>query len=418
MVGGSLSDSLYLRLPARSSGVTPGHHTLMAIALSIRGRPLHTEITSLNELPAQFVQASEVVLLVSASDVTLLRVAIPPLSSSRLQAALPAIIEDRVLGDTAECIVAAALEGDQHRLIAVCDRDWLQSWITVIRQLGARRIRAFPISLCLPLHGDVVSAALLHYADHYELALRLSTEEGVGLSFEIENDSELAVVVTRIVSFLAPERQVSLSVPRAHYERFAQWLESQQLSMTTLVDEQWTEWIAVSHQAPIDLMTAIDDYNPYTIDWRIWRYPVLLVTIFAIFNIIAINTDWWRLRREGLQIRDELTAVFQRSFPNDQIILDPLAQMQQKVTTARRASGQPGASDYLVLSAALGEAWRESGNDLRGIAALEYRDSALSIKLRQDTKLSLGALQGPLMARQLKLTPVPTDPLRFIVGRP
>jgi general secretion pathway protein L len=371
----------------------------------------------LGELVSQFIQVPEVVLLISASDVTLVRLAVPPLSSTRLQAALPSLIEDQVLGDTSDYIIAAGPEADGHRLVAVCDRVWLQSWVDTLRQLGARRVRVLPMSLCLPLIDGVVSAALIQQGDRYELALRLSTDEGLGLSIAVENDSELPGTVTQMLSQLVPAQMVSLSVPTAQQQQFMHWLEFRQSSNISLVDEQWAEWIAASHQVPVDLMSAIDDEQPSTIDWTGWRYPILMAMMFVLFNIVAVNADWLRLRHEGLQVRDDITEIFRRSFPNDQVILDPLAQMKQKIAISRQTSGQLSPSDYLVLSAALGEAWRESGHDVRSIAALEYRDGALSVKLKPDTKLSLEALQGPLVVRQLKMTPSPTDPQLFLVGR-
>jgi general secretion pathway protein L len=363
------------------------------------------------------MQVHEVILLLSASDVTLSRIAIPPLPSSHLQAALPSLVEDQVLGDATDCIIAIGSESDSHRLVAVCDRIWLQSWIDVVRQLGARKVRVLPMSLCLPFTAGIVSAALLQHANRYELALRLSPDQGFGLSIDIDNDSELPGTVTHTLSYLVPERIVSLSVPAAQLQQFMQWLQVQHSSNITLLEEQWTEWIAASHQVPVDLMSAVDDEQPLTIDWTGCRYPILMAIMFVLFNIVAINADWWRLRHEGLQVRDDITEIFRRSFPNDQVILDPLAQMKQKMAMARQASGQLSPSDYLVLSAELGEAWRESGQDVRGIAVLEYRDGTLSIKLKQETKLSLEALRGPLAGRQLKITPAPTDPQLFLVGR-
>jgi len=68
-----------------------------------------------------------------------------------------------------------------------------------------------------------------------------------------------------------------------------------------------------------------------------------------------------------------------------------------------------------VLSAALGEAWREAGNDLRAIAALDYRDGTLNVKLKQGVQVSLEALRNPLATHQLQLTPSPADPLLWQV---
>ncbi len=101
------NDTLYLRLPART-GATNGNNAAnasnainatnaihvgdstgkqgtsaiqtipLALALAMRGRPLRTATASLSELAPQVTQVSEVVLLLAASDVTLLHIAVPP----------------------------------------------------------------------------------------------------------------------------------------------------------------------------------------------------------------------------------------------------------------------------------------------------------------------------------------------------
>jgi general secretion pathway protein L len=162
-------------------------------------------------------------------------------------------------------------------------------------------------------------------------------------------------------------------------------------------------------------MTADGGHQRSAVSLREWRWPITLAGMLLLVNIVALNADWWRLRSEGLQLRDEIANIYQRSFPNDKVVLDPLAQMKQKLALSRQASGQLSNSDYVVLSAALGEAWREAGNDLRAVTTLDYADGRLSIKLKQGVQISLEALRNPLANRQLQLTPSPADPLLFHV---
>jgi general secretion pathway protein L len=178
-----------------------------------------------------------------------------------------------------------------------------------------------------------------------------------------------------------------------------------------LTEQSWAEWIDTSARVPLDLMTAISSYQPSNIDWRPWRWPIALTAALALFNIVSLNADWWRLRSEGLRVRDDIMGIYQRSFPNDKVVLDPLAQMKQKIATSRSASGQLNTSDFIVLSATLGEVWREAGHDLRTIAVLEYRDGTLSIKLKQGVQIYPEKLRRLLTARQMQLTPSPADPL-------
>ena len=429
------NDTLYLRLPARTgpSNATDTTNTIhvgdpagtqgtsaiqtipLALALAIRGRPLRTATASLSELAPQVTQVSQVVLLLAASDVTLLRIAVPPLSATRLRAALPSLIEEFVIGDTAECAIAAGAEADGQRLIAVCDRDWLKNWIDALRQSGARRIHVLPISLCLPSPNSHLSAALFQYAHRYELALRLSDHEGIGLAVDVDDEIQLPNAVARLIVTLAGNHPVSLSVPAAQVALFEKWIDEEQLSQITLTEQQWSDWIAASAKVSVDLISAFEGNQRAAFPWREWRWPIALAAAASLVNIAAINADWWRLRSEGQQLRDEITDIYRRSFPNETVVLDPLAQIKQKIAASRQASGQLNTSDFAVLAAALGEVWREAGNDLRAIDALDYRDGTLTIKLKKTAQVSLAAMRSLLATRELQLTPSPTDTLLWQV---
>ena len=429
------NDTLYLRLPARTapSNATDATNAIhvgdpagtqgtsaiqtipLALALAIRGRPLRTATASLSELAPQVTQVSQVVLLLAASDVTLLRIAVPPLSATRLRAALPSLIEEFVIGDTAECAIAAGAEADGQRLIAVCDRAWLKNWIDALRQSGARRIHVLPISLCLPSPNSHLSAALFQYAHRYELALRLSDHEGIGLAVDVDDEIQLPNAVARLIVTLAGNHPVSLSVPAAQVALFEKWIDEEQLSQITLTEQQWSDWIAASAKVSVDLISAFEGNQRAAFPWREWRWPIALAAAASLVNIAAINADWWRLRSEGQQLRDEITDIYRRSFPNETVVLDPLAQIKQKIAASRQASGQLNTSDFVVLAAALGEVWREAGNDLRAIDALDYRDGTLTIKLKKTAQVSLAAMRSLLATRELQLTPSPTDPLLWQV---
>jgi general secretion pathway protein L len=429
------NDTLYLRLPGRTgqSNATDATNAIhvgdpagaqgtsaiqtipLALALAMRGRPLRTATASLSELAPQVTQVSQVVLLLAASDVTLLRIAVPPLSATRLRAALPSLIEEFVIGDTAECAIAAGAEADGQRLIAVCDRAWLKNWIDALRQSGARRIHVLPISLCLPSPNSHLSAALFQYAHRYELALRLSDHEGIGLAVDVDDEIQLPNAVARLIVTLAGNHPVSLSLPAAQVALFEKWIDVEQLSQITLTEQQWSDWIAASAKVSVDLISAFEGNQRAAFPWREWRWPIALAAAASLVNIAAINADWWRLRSEGQQLRDEITDIYRRSFPNETVVLDPLAQIKQKIAASRQASGQLNTSDFVVLAAALGEVWREAGNDLRAIDALDYRDGTLTIKLKKAAQVSLAAMRSPLATRELQLTPSPTDPLLWQV---
>ena len=403
--------TLYLRLPQRTTHVPAEPLQLpLAFAWTLRGRLQRADTAAPTTLAPLVAQAARVVLLLAASDVTLLRLAVPPLPAARLQAALPSLVEDRVIGDPEDCVIAAGPEVDGQRTIAIVDRAWLQRWLEALRQLGARRIAALPMSLCLPLPAGRASAALLDLPGAPELAVRTSEHEGLGLPVAADDQAALVEAVPGLLATLAGARAVQLSVPPALASLFQAWAAGHPDSGIELVDEDWRAWIAGAGEAGVDLAAGVAVPAGERFDWHRWRWPLRLGIACLLLNIVALNADWWRLRSEGRALEGEMAAIYRRAFPGEPLAQEPLAQMRQKVAAARQAAGEFAAGDFLVLSAALGEAWTEAGNDPRAIAALEYRDGTLTVRLRPGAQVSLEAMGTALAARRLAATPSPADP--------
>ncbi len=402
--------TLYLRLPARDAAAQSALHSSLPFAWSVRGRLLRVASATLAELAPQLADAQRVVLLLAASDVTLMRVPVPPLPASRLSAALPALVEDHVIGDPADCAIAAGPDVDGRRVIAVTDRAWLQAWVTALRQHGARRVAALPMQLCLPLPTEHVAAALLPSSAGFELALRYSADEGIGLPVVADEEGALPDAVASLLATLAPARAVQLSVPALYADSFRVWLAEHPDSGIVVVEENWAAWIEGASQVDIDLVAGVAGSTETRVDWRRWRWPVVLGAACVLLNVIALNADWWRLRSEGMRLNDDMTALYRRSFPDDKVVLEPLAQMKQKVAASRQAAGEFAAGDFIALASALGEAWAEAGNDQRAIASIDYRDGSLALKLKQGAQVSLDAMRSALASRHLQATPSPADP--------
>jgi general secretion pathway protein L len=409
--------TLYLLLPPRTvvqrtppATVADLSQWPLLYAWTLRTRLQRTDRATLAGLAPLAAQAARVVLLLAASDVTLLRMAVPPLPAARLQAALPALVEDRVIGDPEDCAIAAGPELDGRRTIAITDRAWLQQWLTALRQAGAARITALPMQLCLPLPAGQASAALLDLSGPLELVLRTSADEGLGLPVDADSPAALIDAVQSALTTLAGARAVQMSVTPAHAALFHAWLHEHPDSGITLVDESWEHWVDGANQVGVDLAASVALRNDEQPDWRRWRWPLRLALACVLLNVVALNADWWRLRSEGQAVEDDIAASYRRVFPAEPPPVQPLAQMRQKVAAMRQAAGEFAAGDFLTLSATLGEAWNEAGNDKRAIAGLDYRDATLTVRLRPGAQISLEAMAVPLAARRLSVTPSPADP--------
>ena len=121
-------------------------------------------------------------------------------------------------------------------------------------------------------------------------------------------------------------------------------------------------------------------------------------------NLIGLNLDWLRLRREADTVRQSMTQTFRSAYPRETAILDPVLQMRQNIARARANSGQVGPDEFTYLAAAFGEAARSTGRP-PGIASIEFRERALSVKVKPepvDPGLT-GQLRTALAGRHLSL---------------
>lgn len=393
--------TLYISYPARAAANDAGAAQSCAFALVGDGGNVAQQGNgALSKLADLVAAARKVVLLLAAADVTLLRVAVPPLSGARLKAALPNLVEEQILGDPAECVLAIgpAQPGVAERTVAVVQRAWLEVLVRALVAQGARSISALPGQLCLPLAPGGVSAALLHDEAGLELTLRAAQYEGMGLTLPAQPDSAL-----HTLRALAGEAPITLYVApaqRAQYEAPAGAIPG-----IVLEEDNWVHRIAAAQAVQLDLASGLGAASGARArEWRRWRWPLRLALLAVVVNIVGLNVEWLRMKREADAVRQSMTQIFRAAYPNEKVILDPAAQMRKNIARAKAASGEMAGDEFTALAAALGEALQAlPRRDV--VASLEYRERTLTVRLKPDS-VDAGALaqvQAQLAPRKLAL---------------
>ena len=326
-------------------------------------------------------------MLFRSSDVTLLSVQAPPLAGVRLRAALPALVEEHILGDPLDCVlVAGPAQPDGRRPVAVVQQAWLEPLVRALLALGARQIAAIPEQLCLPLHPGSVSAAV----GNGELILRQSQYDGLGLA--LDGSPVMALQTARALSGDAP---LVLYVEREQLGEYNA-LVAEAGPGITLESDDWAHWIAGARGSSgpvLDLVPGLGTAGVAQRDWRRWRWPVRLALVAVAVNLIGLNVEWLGLKREADAVRLQMSQTFRSVYPN-QPAIDPVAQMRQNIDRAKAGSGQVAANEFNWMAAAFGEALRTLGA-APAIASIEYRERALTVRVKPEST-------NPGMADQLR----------------
>jgi general secretion pathway protein L len=375
--------TLFIRHPARAEGDSG----LARFALvADGGNVVQQGEGALRGFADLVASARRVVLLLAAPDVTLLQLKMPPLSGARLKSALPGLVEEHVLGDPADCVlVPAPLAGaDGQRTVAVVQRAFLEPLVKSLLAMGARSVAAVPAQLCLPLQPGNASAAI-HKG---EITLRHGQYAGMGLA--IDGGPEVALQTARA---LAGDVPLTVYVAPAQLGEY-QALLQEAAPAVTLEQDQWEHWIAGSRSTVLDLVPGLGSAGAKVRDWQRWRWPLRLAVLTVVVHLVGLNMEWMRLKREVKTVRESMTQIFRAAYPKETVILDAPLQMKKNIALAKSAGGAVGPDEFLYLAAALGEAGRALPNP-PVVAALEFRERALTVKFKPDTI-------DPAMTEQLK----------------
>jgi general secretion pathway protein L len=410
--------TLYLRLPSKAAFDSSAQEApACSYALASGAGLLEQEgVTSLPQASALVARAQRVVLLVAASDVTMLRVHLPPMSAARQRAALPNLVEDQLITDPAECIVIGGGLEDGLRTVAVVQRAWLELLVRTVLGSGMARIAALPSQMCVPAHAAQVEAVVFEDDAGSEVTLRLGSQEGMGLAIMPEHLSRAATEAVDAVLAMASGRPVLLRVPPDRVPAFMQAADALGAAeQLTVQADSWQQWISGAATAGVDLALGLGASARPRLNWKPWRPAMVLALLLLLVNVVPLNIEWMRLKREHDGLRASMTQIYKSAFPNETVIVDPLAQTRQKVTAGRRNAGQGAPDDFNAMAAAFGEAWAAAAprgpNGLQPtLAGMEYRERTLVVRLKPEAQAPFDAVGAALARRNLALTAAPEQP--------
>jgi len=392
--------TLFIRYPAKAS-IDNGAAQSCAYALvGDAGNLLQQGASALGSLADLVGAARRVVLLLAAADVTLLQAKAPPLSPARLKEALPGLVEEQVLGDPADCVLAAGPADTQGvRTVAVAQRAWLERLAQALLAQGAHSIALLPAQLCLPYQPGTVTAALAVSDAGYELAMRAAQSAGCGMTLPAQPQAAL-----QTLRVLAGSDPVTLYLPANLLSDFAVLQAgADSVHGITVLEDQWVHWIAAARAGALDLAPALGSTGNAARQWQRWRWPLRIGALAILVNVIGLNVEWLGLRRDAESLRQSMLQTFKAAYPNEPAIY-PLEQMRKNIALAKADGGEAAADEFSAISAALGDALAVlPRKDI--IATLEYRERALFLKVKPNMVdgAALAQLRAALAARQLDL---------------
>lgn len=375
-------------LPPRSVGerAFATEARLLVIRTSGAAGDARYERCSLDALP----KVKSVSLVFDARDVTVLAPTVPALSAAKLARALPNIVEDSLLQDVGACAFAAGpTRPDGTRLVAVVDRGWLEFTVGAFERRGMWVTGAWPAQLVLPIAPAGWSIGCLQHG----LAVRTGPCDGFGWAASDDADFRTEA----LAAAMQAARQIGSSGQEVQaYVEDASWKPSLERACQRESVSLRIAGLPVPTSAPVDLLDGRAGNAGQrwlaNVDWRAWRVPAALAAACVVAALAGLNVHWMQLAQQRSQLKASMDRQFRQTFPNAQVVVDPLLQMQRQVSTLRARAGQSGPDDFLPLLARFAQALGPRGVD--ALAGVEYREGQIRVRFQPSFVESSAAREG------------------------
>lgn len=401
-----MASTLFIQVPPRSvADETPDWREQafpFCLASSERRLQQHGR-QNLHDLKALASSASQVTLLLAASDVSIFAIDVPPMAPQKLKAALPNMLEEQVLTDPSELYFATAEIGDGRVAAATVEKTWMEELYLAVQVLEPRKLAAFPISLGLPLVQDKVSVlmeAAWPQMDGVSLSWKLAPLNVSGLTLHGASTADDVRSALQSLDLFFRAKAVDLAVDAQLQAVVESELEANHTSLIIgqVHHADWMRKISSDYPSSLNLCADLVQENAAGFDWMKWRWSIGLLSSIVLVSLFGLNWEWYRLKSEANALGASLSASYRTLFPNEAGLRDPILQLQQKINQSKKLAGQSTEEDFLVLSGQLAQAWQTAFPQQLGtvLESMEYREKALFVKPKNPAEVQIETLRSSL----------------------
>lgn len=317
---------------------------------------------TLGAMPA----AAHLEIVLPAYSVRVVPLRVPAAKPMLVRRALPALIEDLVIGDASDChaVVLPGLRDDGLRDVAIVDRRWMQLAQRIARVRRPKKAVVISEAWLVPTAMRNAFIALdgdRGFVRHRDGVLPLTVEHDASMP------GELRLIRPALGDGPVPIAGVSTEQARA-------WADALGLALQPV---PWRWWNAPTVDAAWSLLTDTFARGTATgaTDWRAWRVPIGLAGACALAAVVGLNLHWWSLVRERNALQSQIERTFRDAFPSETVVVDPVQQAKRLV-----AVSAPTDDPYLAATEALASALDADG-PVPSLKTLEWRAQTLRVKL-------------------------------------
>jgi len=364
-----------------------------------------------------------VVVFVSGVEVVLTDVALPGMNRQKLLKAIPFALEEQLASDVEDNHFAVGERQQADNVnVAIVERSIIEMWLQNLNDAGIQPDLLTSEVLGIP-YTEGNWTLLLKASDKQSRAkaiLRNSLQSGIALDVanvvpllrsmlesatENQRPAKLEIIVCNteeIHPTMESESQARAeNVPSGELDTIVAELESVasklEYDIEVLHPEQpFLLYLAQQLQETKCINLLQGDYSRRERLEKLlrpWRPAAAIVAAWLLLQVGLTIFDYQKLAARDLQLRTQITEVYQRTFPDSKNIVDPKKQMEDKLADLRKQTNQ-GVDMFVLLSKA-GEVLSDTETLL--IRTMRFKDETLDLDFEISDLQSLDELKQRLI---------------------
>ncbi|MBD1582346.1 type II secretion system protein GspL [Pseudoalteromonas sp. S16_S37] len=329
----------------------------------------------------------EVILLLSASQVQLKRVALPTKWNRKLEQALPFMLEEQIACDVDELFIAIGqpvMDGEKHCIeVAICNKQWLKGWLKLFSELGIELARVVPDALLLPEQQDNALSMIelgqqwLCRLGHWHIS---AIEKSWGA------DYLYALAPSKIVHYSPAEGVPDVAPKEAKEAEY-------DLPLALFAKQLGN----VSFNLRQGVFAAKKKQPQW---WRDWRSGLLAASIAVGCFVVVKGAQLVMLQKQADDFKTQAVAVYQQAFPG-KVVRPHLLKKQIEGELAGLGNAEQGG--FLELTNHLVAVYGEVENFTPETLRYDRRRNELRIRARASGFQVFGQVKAILEQRGLEV---------------
>ena len=358
------------------------------------GSALHGQVNELNEIPGLSAM-THVQVWTPPSETLLTHATLPTRSRAKIQQALPYALEEQLVGEPDQLHFAYRILENNNIAVAVTAKERLRAWVSRLADYGLKSSSICPATLALP--HDNASWTLVFRET--EIWVRTGIASGfAALRRANIPPSQLTMALQEArANQNAPSSLTVLQPPHGFVKNI--WSTALELPVQAQQQDFWTDAYDVvpainllqgSFAPSSQLRELTPALRPAGIMLAIWLAGSLCFDLW----------EYWQLKHTNENLRQEMTNLFRKSFP-DAVIQNPALQMSRLLGEMRNKSGKTSSADLLPLLGNVAPVIQATDRiKLRG---MQYSDSRLTLDVTLPDFQAMESVKNAIIARGIQV---------------